>query len=607
MTPKTTTSARSHTLVYVASAISIAFLLIVCYWPASNGPFVFDDYTQLGTGPSYPSLRDWLHPETRPVVRFMFAVESQVLGSEPFIHRWVNVGIHIVASMLLWRLASDCFRNSLPGSLQSLSDESGFFIALIWSLHPIQSQSIAYIIQRSEALMGLFFIAFLCCLNEDEKLIRTKGMATGGKNGKRSIWTYRWQIVAILCFLAGLWSKTVMITALIVGPVFDRAFLSQSWSAVLHSRGRLYVMPLAAGVAAALLLLPGILRGDANVGFGGDAPPLANHLAAQAKILWLYLGLVVFPGDLNIDHGLIAPAMCISNLPWILLTALLFAVVLGTFWSGRFRTAFLLSAPLAVLSPTSSFIPTADLMVEHRLYLPLAAAVAGIIAIAYRLLVKQVDDPASRLRMRTLIVIWAAALATRTAIRASDYDSGFQLWTQSVLSNPTNDRAIQNLIDASKREGNSTNVENVLVMAIKSCEAQAAPPTVPLQRLGELMVQAGRYDEAERLLSNAIELDQSVAYNGYQPLQRFRDRAAMHINRALAFGARKSHQLAMRDFVEAFQFHDESPDARAMAASICIQANQLAQAKDHLLRALQLRPDWPQVQADLKKIDDDQG
>ncbi len=170
-----------------------------------------------------------------------------------------------------------------------------------------------------------------------------------------------------------------MVSALAVALLMDRTFLYESWADVLRSRRWVYLPPIVLGCFAAALLLPGLMRGESNVGFGGYAPPVPLHLAAQAEMVWRYLSLSVWPSSLSIDYGLHAPESVISQAVWICMTLALIVIAIGMFHIQYRVAGFCILAPLLVLSVTSSFIPTADLLVEHRMYVPLAAVASGIV------------------------------------------------------------------------------------------------------------------------------------------------------------------------------------------------------------------------------------
>jgi hypothetical protein len=226
----------------------------------------------------------------------------------------------------------------------------------------------------------------------------------------------------------------------------DRAFYSGSWKDVFRGQWRLLLLPAFGSVFAVFLLLPGILKGQANVGFGWDAPPVDLHLAAQAKVLWLYVFQSIWPQWLSGDHAMRPPQFVSDHLGWILLTTLLLIVIAVLYWSRRNASGFLLLAPICVLALTSSFIPTADLWVDHRMYLPVACVILMVVIGLRRLLVRIKDPRKSSFVFMTIVGIAAMLLAVRTWFRAADYATGVAFYRSALLENPDNDRAMQALI-----------------------------------------------------------------------------------------------------------------------------------------------------------------
>jgi protein O-mannosyl-transferase len=595
----------------VAFGLTVFGLLCILYSPSFSGPLAFDDY-QITPNPTLT----WHRPESRPLVMLLFSWEQSLFGTNPFVFRLTNVFIHTLAA---------CF---LYGIVRRLSERSGIatnsaywlagFAAVLWAVHPLQTAAVAYVIQRAESLMGMFFLAYLLCIILDQERIERAVVEPTGHSALSWLSCRRWLVVAGACFMAGLWSKTIMITALAVGPLMDRAFLSANWWAVIRNRGLVSLLPAAAGVVAVLSLIPGLLVGESNVGFGGDAPPVANYLAAQAEVLWRYVWLAIAPNHLSIDPGMRAPTRVSEQLLWITLTAFWILAGAVACWFGRWRTGFLLLAPLLVLSPTSSFIPTADLIMEHRTYLPLAVF-ASVVGFAGLLLANQVSRSAASAKqfvkpstkaIRTspkLIPVFAGVLVVcfslRTFIRAGDYRSGYQLWSQAVLLNPDNDRAIQNTIDASRREGREEDILPLLVRVVEQCELSNVTPTVPLQRLGEEYVKYRQPRSGISALRRAIELDeQQRSHGGYRDVHRVRDRAAMHVNYALALLQIDEENAAYEQILLAFEHSDGNAEARALAGQLASKSGKPQEAKLHFARALELRPDWPEVTRDFQAL-----
>jgi Tfp pilus assembly protein PilF len=579
---------------YLTSFIALFGLGVLLYWPSLDGPRLFDDNVMLGDPGQVPTLRqvlgslDWLRPETRPLVRLTFGIETYLFGDLMSVHRLGNVLIHVLAAFALFGLVRKiCAGPKEASATWSFinAEQTAFAVAFLWFVHPLQSAAVAYVAQRGESLMGLFFFLYLRCLAE---LITTRNT--------------KWLVAAILVFCAGLSSKTVMITAPLAGLLMDRAFYSGSWKDVFRGQWKLLLFPFVGSAFAVILLLPGILKGQANVGFGGDAPPIDLHLAAQAKVLWLYVFQCIWPQWLSVDHAMRPPQFVSDQLGWILLTSLLLIVIAALYRTKRYATGFLLLAPLCVLAVTSSFIPTADLWVDHRMYVPLASMMM-VVVVGLRTLVVRIRNPRMNANVfMTLVAIAGIALAARTYLRAADYATGITIWRSAIVENPDNDRAMQALIGLSREQDPPQSAVPLVSQALRVAEQSGIVPTVALGRLGELYAEAGEPEKALLFLMRAIRLDDQHFFFGYRGPRRNSERFGMHVNMSLALMSLGKLSQALEQINEAFVFADGSADARALAGSLSLQTGDMNAAEQHFQRALELRPGWEEVEADLDRI-----
>ncbi len=573
-------------------AVTLSVWLVAIYSPSLSGPYLFDDRANIVNHPaieSFPPSLPWLHAESRPLVMLTFSFEKAMFGNWPAAHRIGNLFIHTLASILLaelvYRLA--CLRSastSLAGSTAaSLSSAPAAMVAItvatLWAVHPLASQAIAYIVQRCESLMGLFYFAFLLSI------------VIHRQTSQR-----RWLAIGAVCFLCGLWSKTVMVTGLAVGPLLDRAWLCNSWREVFAKRSALYAPPMFAAAIAVLTLMPGILRGDANVGFGGEAPPVLPYAAAQAFVLAKYIALAVLPVGLNIDHGLVAPDPWTTNLGWMVAVGFIVVLALAACFWGHWKRGFFLLAPLLILAPTSSLVPTADLLVEHRMYVPLAVIVAGIVVSLSRL-------PARRITLVTAVAI-GVLLSLLTYERSSDYRSGMRLWFASLEDNPANARAAQNLTNAAGEENREIELLETFTLLVGQAQRSGQPTGVLLGRIGEELVKRGDAAAAAEPLRQAIDQDPKpyeLAGRFYTPSDR-QEFASHHVTLALALMQLDQPESAANHLQQSFIISDASADARAIAGDLDWRLGRPDSAVRHLQRALELRPGWREVKQQLAQI-----
>ena len=239
-------------------------------------------------------------------------------------------------------------------------------IALLWTVHPLQTGAVTYIIQRTESLVSLFFLLTLyCVIRGTTSTERARG----------------WNVAAVLSCLLGMGTKEVMATAPLVVLLYDRAFLSGSFRAALALRRGLYAALAATwGIVIWLLIATGF-HGN-TTGFGVTGFTASSYLLTQPGVLARYLRLAFWPVGQCLDYGW-PPAQWPGE---VVLPGLLIVGLLGlTVWALVKRPAlgFLGATFFLILAPTSSFVPIRDAAFEHRMYLPLAALVTLVVLGVY--------------------------------------------------------------------------------------------------------------------------------------------------------------------------------------------------------------------------------
>lgn len=375
----------------------------------------------------------------RPLTDATFAINHAIHGLKPWGYHAVNLVIHILATLVLFgliRRAMEC------GNGDDDSRHSAVWIAfvgsLIWGVHPLQTESVTYIIQRSESLMGFFYLLVLYCV--------VRKANSPGHAG--------WTLAAIFACALGVCSKPVMVTAPVAVLLFDRAYLADSWKSVFTRRWKLH-----AGLFATLsiFLVTGVFRSvvtaasdrEATVGFAVSGLSPLTYLLTQAGVIVHYLRLAIWPDALCLDYQWpIARSVVEAGWPLAVIGAALLASIVA--YCIRPRLGFLGIAFFLVLLPTSSFVPIKDVIFEHRVYLPLASlSILGV------LLVRGVLQTACELNLLLpsarkpiaagLLIIITAALIARTWERNRDYHDAISMWSSIATRYPDHARAQNNL------------------------------------------------------------------------------------------------------------------------------------------------------------------
>ena len=280
---------------YHAAVLAIAGAL--AYAGSFAGPFLFDDQNAVVKNATIRTLTPISVPLSpprdtpvagRPVVNLTFAGNYAIGGLDVTGYHAVNLAFHLLTALVLFGVVRRTLRQaSMPDDLSRAAGGVALASALVWELHPLNSEVVNYVAQRTESAMALCY------------LVTLYAAIRAAHDGQR----WGWRLVAIAACAAGMAAKESMVTAPVMVLLYDRVFLYPSFRAALRERGALY-LGLAAtwGVLVALLL--GVPR--TSVGFAAGVTPWTYFLN-QLSIIARYLWLTVWPRALVLDYGLPRP------------------------------------------------------------------------------------------------------------------------------------------------------------------------------------------------------------------------------------------------------------------------------------------------------------
>ena len=179
----------------------------------------------------------------RPLLNLTLAVNYALGGLNPWGYHAINLAIHILAALTLfgvlrrtlavWGVGCGVRGEESHDTARSTSRTPhptphtflAFAIALLWAVHPLQTELVTYIVQRAESLCGLFYLLTLYCF--------IRGASRPPSPGRR---TSLWYLAAVVfCFL-GIATKEVMVTAPVMVFLYDRTFFASSFRQSLRQR-----------------------------------------------------------------------------------------------------------------------------------------------------------------------------------------------------------------------------------------------------------------------------------------------------------------------------------------------------------------------------------
>jgi protein O-mannosyl-transferase len=464
----------------------LAVLLIVgagalAYHGSFKVPFVFDDDLSILAN---PTIRSWAHAWSppvaggttvsgRPLLNLTFALNFALSGTAPWSYHAFNLLIHLASALLLFGIVRrTLLRSALAPRFGARSFEIAVASALLWMLHPLQTESVTYVVQRAESLMGLLFLLTLWCF------IRA---AEAGN-------LFRWYTGAFVACALGMATKEVMAVTPLAVALYDRAFLADSWRAVWARRRGVHVMLASTWLGLFALVAA---TGDRGGTFDLTAPAAWwRYDLTQFIAVARYLGLAVWPAPLVIDYG----TFWVTNLSEVLVPALLVLTLLiatGIAWRRSPAVAFAGVWFFLILAPTSVLPGTIQMIVEHRTYLPIAGLiVAGVIALH------------AVVGRRTWWVLAAVAMGfgALSARRNTDYATPVRLFTDTVAKRPQNARAMALLGDYHRRIGHLDEARQWLERSLA-----VEPGVVPvLNNLGDIWQELGEPAKAATCFGQAL-------------------------------------------------------------------------------------------------------
>lgn len=327
----------------------------------------------------------------RPVFLADFVIESQFFGTSVAAYHFTNLVFHILCVLLLF----------LFFTRLRMADPPALFLALVFAVHPVLSQAVAWIPGRNDMLLMIFFLGGLVIT-----------MDYAGKPG--------WKAYAgqLLMFLAALFTKETAVMIPLVSLSVLIFILRAPWK-----RTALLSTGWAAGILLWILVrsMAPLLKQDLSL-----AQLIENGIRRSPAVLQ-YLGKIFFPFNLSV----FPPVEGIFTGWGILATVLLAGLIiyLGTWkspltWTGLLW--YLLFLVPVLMVPASMN----DQVFEHRLYIPLA----GILIMAAPML-----ERPDRLKLPALIIVASALIlvfSAMTFIRTELFRSPLSFWSRAVKDNP---------------------------------------------------------------------------------------------------------------------------------------------------------------------------
>lgn len=387
----------------------LAASAVAAFAASLGAAFQFDDYNVIVGNPAvhgWSALAGELGPGLRPVLKASYALSWTLGGGEPLAFHAFNVLVHALNTVLLYFIGLRLAARWQPGL-----ENAVLVAALVFALHPVQTEAVTYASGRSVSLAAAFYLGAI--------LVYLRGGA-------------RWASLGLFALACGTRETALVLPAALL--LCELAARQRApWRDILRRQGAHWL--LAAGLATASLAHERYAR-FFEVAFGQRG--IADNLLSQVEGIGYLVSRLFLPHRLNIDPALPAldawdAALALRAIALLALLALGILSLRTRPWIGLGVCWFFVH-----LAPTNSFVPRLDIANERQLYLALWG-----LALAVAIQLSRLSLPAIATRATALAL--CALLAILSASRQLDYRTEIALWETSVREAPWNARAHNNL------------------------------------------------------------------------------------------------------------------------------------------------------------------
>lgn len=546
----------------VLPAIALCVIGLAVYANSFQGAFVYDDQFAIVENPNiqqlWPLSKALTAPDEapvagRPLVCLSLAVNYAIGGFDVTGYHLFNIVVHLLCGLTLYGVIRRTLRTEkLLPTFGDAHEGIAFVAALIWLVHPVQTECVTYITQRTESMMALFYLLTLYCVIRAHESTRSM----------------KWQIGAVSACVLGMCCKETMVTAPFMVFVFDAVFLSGSLRKVFANRKLMYL-----GLAGTWIVLGWLMIGgprSESVGFGTQTSAW-DYALNQCIMVVKYLGLAFWPHPLIVDYGYTETISIGTALPYALILLPGLAFVIIAFFV-RPAMIFPLLWFFVILSPTSSFVPIGtEVGADKRMYLPLAGIIVFVIVLVYAQIKKR--NVAIRLKpVAAVVAVVTGLLIWGTVARNADYGSPVALWRTVVEVMPENYRAQNNLGISLLEEGKAKDAGAYFRKAIdlKPDFARAH------FNLGLVLIEEEKLDDAIACFKAAVKHDPTLA--------------EAHCNLGLGLMRMKQGNEAVYHFQEALRLKPGYARAEFSLAKALASMGKKEEAASRFMKVIQTDP-----------------
>jgi tetratricopeptide (TPR) repeat protein len=468
---------------------------IIVYSNTFQNSFHLDDNNNIVRNPAIRDIGNlhgiWNFWPNRFITFFTFAINYHFNQLDVFGYHLFNLVIHLGTAILVRWLILLTFSTPAikENKIATHSNLIASLAGLVFVTHPIQTQAVTYIIQRTTSLASMFYVLSLSLY------VRSRLDVYKNNCLKTSEFLY---VGSLMAAIAAMFTKEITITLPLMILLYEFCFFKQedniNWKRLLPYLITLLIIPLTmlATKTVNLMEMRRITELPSNIS------PI-QYLLTQFRVMVTYLRLLFLPFNQSLDYDypiaktLLEPSVLIS------LFVILFILIIAFRLFSRYRLiAFSIFWFFLTLLPESSIIPIQDVIFEHRLYLPMFGYSLFLVSIIYYIFGKR--SIAGMIIILVMAVNWYALL---TYTRNFDWRDEFTLWDDAVHKSPGSARAYTSRGIAYKNDGD---FDRALSDFNKAIEISPIYIEAYVNR-GNIYTEKGNFDKAVSDYNLAIEID----------------------------------------------------------------------------------------------------
>jgi tetratricopeptide (TPR) repeat protein len=563
-----------------AALLLIALIAAIFYCNIYPSPFVFDDHGRIVKRGAIRDLANFSTPQQllspRSLVDVTFALNYKLGKLNVSGYHLANLLIHILNGFAVYFLALVLFKQVFSTNSPRSSNMESFhssiplislLAALIFVVHPIQTQAVTYTVQRYASMAGMFYMVTVLLY-----LL-----------GRRAQQSTKSSALFILSFFSGLLAflskeNTASLPGIILLTeylLFDRTWEGWKkkipWFALSFSIWIIFMLVV-------LLFSNAAAQGEALFedvsGLMKETETVSRwrYLCTQFNVIVIYIKLLFLPVGQNLDHLYTFKKGFFDGYTPFAFLFLVGLVVIGILnVKKRPIIPFAIFWFFLTLSVESSIIPIRDALFEHRLYLPMFGFA---IFVAYLIVSLSAYQRTLSILLSLFIVL---SLGTMTLLRNHVWRDRITLWSDVISKNPLNPRAHNSLGSVLAEQGRLEEAARHFSEALR-----IMPDYVDaLNNLGSAQGRMGKPKEGVKYFSEALRIDP--------------DYGEAHYNMGIVLERLGNFDLAVTHLLEAIRIRPDYWEAHNSLGSIQMKQGKLREAERHTLEALRLNPDYAEA------------